>query len=61
MEQLNPLDMSYGVDKINENYEISTKFTNTGERLNRNVLIIDDELPSQLLLLSQDKIWIQNY
>ena len=28
---------------------------NTGERLNRKLVIVDDELPQQLLLLSQDK------
>ena len=50
--------MTYGVDVINENYEILINFVNTGERLNRKLLIVNDELPQQLLLLSQDKIWI---
>ena len=43
-EQLNPPDMTHGVDVISENYEISINFVNIGERLNRNVLIVDDEL-----------------
>ena len=31
----------------NENYEISKNFANTWERLNKNVLIIDNEMPQQ--------------
>ena len=50
--------MTYGVDVINENYEILINFMNIGERLNRKLLIVNDELPQQLLLLSQDKIRI---
>ena len=37
--------MAHGVDVINENYEISINFVNTGKRLNRHLLIVDDELP----------------
>ena len=48
------------VDVINENYGISRNFMNTGERFNRNLLIIDDEFASIIALLSQDKIWIQD-
>ena len=50
--------MAHGVDVINENYENSITFVNIGERLNRKLLIINDELAQQLLLLSQNKIWI---
>ena len=39
--------MAHGIDVISENYEISINFVNTGERLNRNLLIVDDELPQQ--------------
>ena len=49
------------VDVIDENYEILINFANTGEILNIKLLIADDKLPQQLLLLSQDKIWIQNF
>ena len=48
--------MAHGVDVINENYEILINFVNIGERLNRKLLIIDEELPQKFLLLSQDKI-----
>ena len=37
--------MAHGVDVINENYEISINFVNTRERLNRKLLIVDDEVP----------------
>ena len=37
--------MAHGVDVINENYKISINFVNTGERLNRKLLIVDNELP----------------
>ena len=45
MEQLDPTDMTPEVDVINETYEISINFVDTREILDRNLLIIDDELP----------------
>ena len=48
--------MIHGVGVISENYEILLNFVNTKERLNRNLLVVNNELPQQLLLLFQDKI-----
>ena len=42
MEQLDQ-NMDFRVDVINENYENSIGLVNIGERLNRNLLIMNDE------------------
>ena len=40
-------DMTPGVDVINENYDILINFVNTGEKLDRNSLIVTMNLPQQ--------------
>ena len=37
--------MAHGVDVINKNYEILINFVNTRDKLNKKLLIVNDELP----------------
>ena len=46
MKPLDPLDMTPRIDVISENYEISINFVNTREKLDRNLLVVDDKFVS---------------
>ena len=52
MKQLDPPDTAPDVDVIYGTFKISINYLNIGEMLDWNLLIVDDELPQQLLLLS---------
>ena len=43
--------MALGVDVINENYEILINFVNTRAKLDRNLLIVDNEFASTVALV----------